>query len=263
MHPRQRAPGAADCVERLAACLAEPGQVRHRLVDRRPRFGIVARSLDQAQRTDRQAGDEARRLRAGHRQLDAAAAQIAGDAVRIGNAGPHAGGRQPALAHAVDHRHLDAAAPLDLSDEGRPVLGIAHRRGRQHVEPPDAELARQHGEALDILLRQHHAFGIEPARAVEPAAERAHGLLVEQHLGRTAQSVIKHEAQRIRADVDDADHTAPTLRQRGRRVGGVTSIHRQTHSASYGHSLSRTSLGAPCGLCSAEPRPDRLGLVMK
>ena len=95
------------------------------LVDRRRcSLALVVAEFGQPQRAERQASTPSPTWPppTDRHQLDAAAAEIADDAVRVGNAGEHAERREPRLLRAVEDAHRDARSAA------RPRRRSARRR---------------------------------------------------------------------------------------------------------------------------------------
>src|ERR671925_28173 len=69
----------------------------------------------------------------------------------------------------------------------------------------DANGSSERDEAAQIHERKFDAFRIEAAGRGDPAPQAAHDLLVEQWKYRGAQPLEDDEAQRVRAQIDDAD----------------------------------------------------------
>ena len=241
------------------------------LVDQPGRTALGRADLHQPQGTERQ-----RHLLADHAaverdQFQAAAAEIADEAVGAGSAGQHAHGRQPRLLLPADDADGQAGAAADGIDEGGAVAGVAHGGGGDHVEPADTHALGQRGEAFQRGKPLDDAVGVQQARLLHAAAEAAQHLLVEQGERRTGQPVMDDETDRVGADVDHAD----TLRRTAGRpipVGGNVAwnggranvlAHTQTPVTRPQVTACSMSRGGVRLLLSALPRPDRLGLVIK
>ena len=88
-------------------------------------------------------------------ELHRGAAHVADQPVGVRPAEQHALGRQPRLLRAARHVQLQPGLALDLVAEGRPVRGLAHRRGRDRDHPRELHPAGERGEA--VQRRQRHA----------------------------------------------------------------------------------------------------------
>ena len=185
-------------------------------------------------------------------QLDAAAADIAHDAIGVRNARDDAEGGQAALLLARQYAHLEAAHVGDRGDEVGAVHGLAYRRRRHHVDQLDLHGTGQRHVALERGPGEARAVGIEPAGDRQAAAEPAQHALIEYRRRCPAQSVVRDHAHRVRPDIDDRNRTARGVRP-GLEAAGLS------HHV-YG--LWWTSSGPEAAL-RAFPRPDRLGLVIK
>ena len=69
----------------------------------------------------------------------------------------------------------------------------------------DGNGAGESDEAAQIDQRQGDPFRIQPAGRGDAAPEAAHDLLVEERKHRGAEPLEDDEAQRVRAEIDDAD----------------------------------------------------------
>jgi hypothetical protein len=140
--------------------------------------------------------------------FEAAAAEIAGDAVGIVDARDDAESGQARFLGTGEKLHLDAGDGLDRGDELAAVRGLARRRCRQHVERLDVHLRRQCAEATDRGQSGGDGFGLEPAARLEAARKPAQLLLVEERRRRARQPLVDDETDGIGADVDDGDRPA-------------------------------------------------------
>ena len=96
-------------------------------------------------------------------------------------AGDDAERRVIGLLAAAEHADLGAEDRFGAVDEVRAVLGLARRRGRDHVELLGAGLLRQRPEAAELLHRARHRLRIELAGGDDAAAEPGQHLFVEQN----------------------------------------------------------------------------------
>ncbi len=205
VRPRQRPPVAADGVERAPARFAEPGQSGQGRIDDPPRAPArAARGRGEVERPQGQ-----RRLLGDlsiHQadQLQAAAAEVAHHAIRPRHAAQHAEGRHLRFFRTGEDAHAKTAAPLDLGDERAAVRRVAHRSGGDRVERPHLHRPQQNTEALEVRERQFDALRGEPAGIMQAAAEAAHDFFVEQGQRHAPHAVEHDQANRVRADVDDA-----------------------------------------------------------
>ena len=97
------------------------------------------------------------------------------------------------------------AAGSHLAHEFLAVGGVAHRRRRQQVERRHLHVVGERDEAVDVGERHLDALRVEPAGCVQAAGQAAQHLLVEYRQRRAAGAFVDDEADRVRADVDDAD----------------------------------------------------------
>ena len=173
MHARQCTPGAADGVEVGPLTRRQPSDLRQfRLGDLPSAIGVVAGALGEADDAELQR----LRLVAGAAiepdDLERAAADIGQHPFGGGNAAQHPGGGEIGLLGAGEDADRHAGhAVMQQADEFRPVAGIAHRRGGQHLEGVGMHGARDGVVALHHLQRLGHALVIQPPGGLEPAAE--------------------------------------------------------------------------------------------
>jgi hypothetical protein len=140
-------------------------------------------------------------------ELQAAAAEIADDAVRPGNGGDDAISGHPPLLDARQHFRRDAER-AHLVEELCAVRSVAHGGRRDHTRVRDAHVLEKQPEARHGGERAPLRFGIERAAPVEPLAEPRHHLFVEHDRRNAARARIDDEADRVRSDVDDRDRLA-------------------------------------------------------
>ena len=246
-------------IERLAAGLAQAAASADRAG--RSRLGdalFVLGELDQAQRTDRQ-GDAARRSRPRPRhrhQLDAAAAEIARPRRRrreCRRARPRPKSGLPRRRRARARARRSGARSRRRSRA--PSLGVAHRRGRQHVEAATPSGARQaRRSAADCRCASSTPSGLSRPVSSRPRPRPHSTFSLSSMRGARPSRSIDDEAQRIRADIDDGDASRPPLAMRAVRRRRIRA-----------HPLAQraTRRGGGRARWRALPRPERLGLVMK
>ena len=160
----ERAPGAADEVEPLAARREAGDQRRQRLADRGTRLssalGEVAEPLRPERRGDAPAGppppDRA--------DFHGGAAEVHDQPARRRIAEEHALGGQPRLVLAGGDAQADAGLTRHLVAELGPVLGLAHGRGGDGGERADAQARRQRHEAVQRPHCPLAALGRQPPR---------------------------------------------------------------------------------------------------
>ncbi len=247
---REGAPGAADEIEAAAAIAAQPGYAGDMRVDDVAQPLLVIGVFGQAKRPERQGGAVADLAEIDGDELDAAAAEIADDAVGLRDAGDDAESRQATLGGAVEDVDGHAAAPGRLGDELAPVARVAHGGGGDDVEPRHPDGTRERDETLQILERRADGVGIEPARPFEAAAEAAQHLLVEESERRTPEPIVDDEPKRVRPDVDDGNATArshgggdlvrrfgPVVEHQTRRRLGAAERAAASRQAGVGHEI--------------------------
>ena len=200
--PGQRAPAPAHHVEGPARRRAFEAGAGHRLGDpaREPRLAFLGERVE-PKHAERQRGAAPDPAARDLDQLEAAAAEIAGDPVRIGDGGKHPLSRPlPFLLAGKDARF--EAELADAGEEGRAVRGLAHRGGGDDAGAHHLQLPDQQPEAIE--RGQRPRLRRLPDLA-DLAAEPGEHLLVEDDRGDALGPGIDDEADRIGADVDDRD----------------------------------------------------------
>ena len=199
-----RAPAATDHVE---------GPPLGRALEARPgdRVGDLAREATAAPRNPRQLQHAERqrcrapRLATNHLdKLEAAAAKIAGNAVRLRNPRNHTDPREPPLLFAGKDHWIEAELPY-LGKEFLAVRSLAHRRGGDRAGAHHAHLVDQETKAAERRQRALPRRIAQRARLRDVAAQPGHDLFVEDDRGNAAGIRIDDEADRVRSDVDDGD----------------------------------------------------------
>ena len=258
---RQRPPRPADHVEGQARLRRPSGLVQH-LGDRtlqcaRP----LGANLRQAQHPQRQRYGLFHRPAPHPRQFQAAATQIADNAVRARNARQDAHGRADRLLRAGQQFDREPHG-LGAGDEVGAIGRIAHRRRGDAAYFRDLHRPAQMRKAADGAQAPLHRFGLDRSGAGERGTQPRHHLFIEQDEGDAARPVIDDQAHAVRSDVDD----------RRARMGGLGRSH---HLFGYGpdtaqhriHGVAQPPLRkrkvGTASLSSAAPRPESEGLVMK
>ena len=201
---RQRPPGSAHHVERLALAFARPFHLVERLGDERPqRTAIPLAHRIQPQRTDRQRYAVAH-LAARHAdQFQAAAAQIADHAIGKGNARNQAHCGAARFGLAIDHLDCQTAFGSDPIDERLPILRLAHCGGGDGSHVGDAHRPHQRGKAVKSGHGHIHGVVAQPPIGRDPTTQPGHDFLVEHRFRHAGATVVDDKPDRITADVDD------------------------------------------------------------
>ena len=205
MHLGQRAPRTADGIERLASRAGKPVDFGQRLLDRSADRFALRHGLVEAQRAERQGRHLVGLLAADPDELQAAAAQVADDALGPGKAGHDAVGRKAGLVLAAQHPDFEARIAPQRLDEGRAVRRLAHGRGRKGRQARHLHGGGRTDEAAQVRPGLDDAVRVEPAGGAQAAAQPAHHLLVEDRNRRAGRPLEHHKADGIGADVDDGD----------------------------------------------------------
>ena len=109
MQPGQRAPRAADRVERAAAALGQPRHARELLIDHRHRLvDTASRGVDETQAAERHRRRLGEALPGDVDELEAAAAEVGGEAVGVHEA--HHDALRRELGFLLAGEHLDVRA---------------------------------------------------------------------------------------------------------------------------------------------------------
>ncbi len=112
--------------------------------------------------------------------LEAAAAEVAGNAVGVVDAGNNTERGEPRLFGARQHVDRHACDRFDGLDEFGTVRCFARRRRRQHMHLPDAKLTGDRLEAADRSERRGNRLRVEPPARLDAAGETAQLLFVEE-----------------------------------------------------------------------------------
>ena len=174
--------------------LSSGGGAQNRSAGERPvdRFGQNLRPIPEfgkAERAEREtdalayltgsAGNGIRCAGSNTNQLDAPAAEIGDNSIRIRNPGEHSGRGEPRLLCAVDYLDRHAALAFDLGGKSLSVAGVAHGGGCQNREMIDGNGAGKSDEAAQVDQRQGDTFWIQPAGGRDAAPQAAHNFLVK------------------------------------------------------------------------------------
>lgn len=155
-------------------------------------------------------------------QIEAAAAEVAQNAVRGGDAVEQADGRQARFLGAAEDVHRQPARRFHRIGEGGAVAGVADGGGGDQFQVLDPHRRRQAGEPVGRLQGEGDALGIEPAGLAEAGAQRALRLLIEDGNGNPGRNVIDDEADGVGADVDDPDPAGCRLGVAGETPTGAS-----------------------------------------
>ena len=202
----ERTPGSADGVEVAVPALVQPIDLGELAIDNLPRLlEIAARRIDQPQAAEGKRRGIAELALAHVDQLEAAAAEIADEAVGVVNAGDDADGSEFRLLGAGQNldRHVEDA--LGLGDKVRTILRFAGCRRGDSFDPAHVHLVDERAETAERPERAGDCIGAEPPSGGKRTAEAAQHLFVEQRRGRTRRALINHEPDRVRSDIDHCD----------------------------------------------------------
>jgi hypothetical protein len=139
------------------------------------------------------------------RQAERAAADIGQNPVRRGNPAQQPFRRKPGFLGSRQHMDRHARhAPLQIGHEIPAIMGITHRRRRQHLER-----LRPHGARHRVIAMQHgqrlaHAVFIQKAGFLQPLPESQDRLLVENDRRIAAVPFIDNQTHGIGAKIDHA-----------------------------------------------------------
>ena len=205
VEPRDRPPRAADRVEGPPAQGLElRGGLAHVLAD--DLGGLLDRAAGQVLQGETAEGH-------GHpladdgpadvHEFEGAAAHVAHHAVRRVEARDHAERGQLRLPPSGEQLDLLTAGCLGGAEEVGTVLGVPRRRGGEHEDLPDAHRLAQHPESTQGGECAGHRLLVQPAGRQDIAAQAAEHFLVVERRRRPGQSVIRDEADRVGADIDD------------------------------------------------------------
>ena len=206
VQPGERAPGAADRIERAPFAGGERRHVVERLFDDFVRLlERLCRNILERQSAERQ-GHAGFRPRAMHvNEFERAAAEIADDAVGTMEAGEDAERRVMRFAPAREHVDLGTADLGGLGNEGAPVGGVAAGGGREHPQLAHAHGIGQRAESAQRVQRLVGRLGVEEPGRLHLAPEAGQHLFVEGRGRAARQTFVDDDAHRVRPDVDDGD----------------------------------------------------------
>lgn len=169
---------------------------------------LALRLVHQREAANRQADAGADAVAIDPDQLQRAATEIAGDAMRLGEPGNHAKSGEISLTTAGDQFDPLADGLLRLGEEGRPIGGLTRGGSRDDADLADLHRLAKNAEAQQRLERTRHRVLGQAAGGGDLPAESRHLLFVEDLGGRARQHLIDDEANRVRTDVDDGDRLA-------------------------------------------------------
>ena len=210
---RDRPPRAAGDVEAAALEAAQPREGGELALDHVLRaLAAAIGALGQNQVTQHQARAPADLAAVERDQLEAAAAEIAQEAVGVGDAREQAESGKTGFLGPAQHPDGDMEPAFDSGDERTAVLGLANRGRRERPDPADSH---RPGETNEPRQRRHRAIppvGVEPAGIGEAAGQGAMDLFVEQRGRQRGDPLVDDETNGVRPDVDD---------RRARQRGGL------------------------------------------
>ncbi len=132
-------------------------------------------------------------------------AQITGDPVRRVKAGDHAIGRVGGFLFARQDTHRNAEYGLRRLDEGQTVFSLAYRCRGQHVNFAGLGLAGKRAKPLQRGQGSFDAFLVHASCRAQATTKPAQILLVEKNGRRPVQSLVNHQSDRVRTDIDHGD----------------------------------------------------------
>src|SRR5262245_7907873 len=204
METAEISPGPSNGIEFPAAKFFDkPGRLKRLIDDFARLLHRSGRQVDEAQGTKGQCDSVADLATANVDELKTAAAQIADDAIGIGDAGHDAKSGEFGLLLSRKNIDLGAQGLFGPDHEIRTVLGLA-RRGRGDGENLlSSELPAQGAKSAQGAERpRHRLIGHESGRR-DTLAKAAEEFFVEKRRRAAPQPVINDQAHRVGADVDD------------------------------------------------------------
>ena len=166
---------------------------------------LAAPDIGEAKHADGKTVAVGSALAADAHKFEAAAAEVADDARRIGNGAENAACARKAFVGAAQYLDFPPACPLQVARKIRPVARIPDRRGCIGLEPFHLEQGGDIDESLERLLGEPAPLRVQPAGAVEVGAELAGRLVVEQRAETVRPVAVNDQPHRIGADIDNAD----------------------------------------------------------
>ena len=206
VHLGDRPPRATHEIQVPPLAVHQPGHPGQFGLGDGPRLGHVPPGpFREADDPERQAGGIADPSVPEVHHLQRAAADIAQDAVGLGEAQQHALGGKGRLALPAQHGDRHARHALaQRGGEGWAVLGIAHRRGGQDLQrigrhgPGHGMVALQHGQRL------FHRRLVQAPRGLQAPPQSQHRLLVEDRHRVAAPPLEDHQSHGVRAQIHHA-----------------------------------------------------------
>ena len=256
MEPGEIAPGAADGIEETPAkALHEFGLPEMRIDDAAGFRHRAARHVDEPQRAERQRNPVADGAILHVHQLEAAAAEIADDAIGRGNAGDEAKGCELRLVLAGKNADRGIERFLGAADEAWPVGCLAGGGRGYGKDLDDADLLAERAEPPQRRQRPLDGVCRQVAGQRHAAPEPAQDLFVDDRRRRAPQPVIDHQTHRIRPDIDDGHRPKP-------QRSGLQILDERHFRALTFFEMSPEISGGNRSL-SELPRPESDGLFMK
>ena len=205
VEPRPGPPGPADAIEaaRRVRRLQPAGTVQAR--SDMPGDILPAAGVGKPKHAQRKAVAVGGTTARDPHQFEAAAAEVADDAGRIGDGAENAPRTRQGFVGAAQYLDFPSAHPFQVAGELRAVAGVPDRRGGVGFEPVHLKQRRDVDETEERLLGEPASLRVELAGAVEVGAELAGGLVVEERAKAVGSAAIDHQPHRVGADIDNAD----------------------------------------------------------
>ncbi len=218
VQPREVSPRATDCIKDPTLSILQKLSPRE-LVARNLGGGRqrILRHVLEPKAAERQGNPLAKVVAVDIHQLEAAAPEVACDALGRMKTGNNTKAGIVGLFTPAEHTDLGAEYLFGAMDEIGTVDRFARRRCGDHVKLAGARLFGKGPEAAKLLDSAGDALWIEFTGRDNTLAKARKHLFVEKHCGRPGDPLIDDKANRVRPDVDDGDRAAvlqPTLRLR-------------------------------------------------
>ena len=209
MQSGQGAPGPADRIKCAPGEIIEQFGFGQNLArDARRLLGRPLGGIHQRQAAKRESDAAAGFSVVDIDQFERTAAEIADDAIGLMDRTQHAERREFGFPLAVEQRDSAADRAFREFEKLWAIRGVAHRRGRQRPDIPDAHRAAEHFEPLQRRQSLGDRLVRQKACCRNAFAEAAQHLFVEGRRRRPRQGFVGDEAHRIRTDVDDRHRLA-------------------------------------------------------
>ena len=229
---RQRAPAAADQIERLRLVLNfQPAFLQIFVEPPGQRAAPLVQDRLGAQHTERQGHALLHHILAQPRNLQATPAQIADPALRAGKGGQHAHAGKIGLLLTAQHAWIEAPRAR-VSQKRRAVFRIAHGSGGDGLDPVHGEHLAQMRKAAECAQGAIARILTDTPGLVQLKPKARHHLFIEDQRWHARMAFMHHQPHGVGADIDHG----------GADIGADIAV-RTAHSAG---AQDKAVMTAPC-----------------